>query len=61
MKLEGLIAAVHTPMHDDCTVNYEQVPALAAHLAKQQVRGVFVGGTTGECLSLTTGERANLF
>ena len=61
MKLEGLIAAVHTPMHDDYSVNCGQVPAQAGHLAKLGVRGVFVGGTTGECLSLTTGERANLF
>ncbi|MDP6795134.1 MAG: dihydrodipicolinate synthase family protein [Verrucomicrobiota bacterium] len=61
MKLEGLIAAVHTPLHDDCTVNYKQVPALAAHLANQQVCGVFVGGTTGESQSLTTSERMKLF
>jgi len=61
MKLEGLIAAVHTPLYDDCTVNYEQVPTLAAHLAKQQVRGAFVGGTTGESHSLTTSERLKLF
>jgi len=31
------------------------------HLAKLSVRGVFVGGTTGECQSLTTGERQKLF
>ena len=61
MKLDGLIAAVHTPMHDDCSVNYGRVPAQAAHLAKLGVRGVFVGGTTGECQSLTTGEREKLF
>ena len=61
MKLDGLIAAVHTPMHDDCSVNYGRVPAQAGHLAKLGVRGVFVGGTTGECQSLTTGEREKLF
>ncbi len=61
MKLDGLIAAAHTPMNDDFSVNYEQVPAQAGHLAKLGVRGVFVGGTTGECQSLTTGERQKLF
>ena len=61
MKLDGLIAAAHTPMHDDFSVNYERVPAQAEHLAKLGVRGVFVGGTTGECQSLTTGERQKLF
>ena len=61
MKLEGLIAAVHTPMHEDFSVNYGRVPAQAGHLAKLEVRGVFVGGTTGECQSLTTGERKELF
>lgn len=61
MKLDGLIAAAHTPMNDDFSVNYEQVPAQAGHLAKLGVRGVFVGGTTGECHSLTTGERQKLF
>ena len=61
MKLDGLIAAAHTPMHDDFSVNYQRVPALAKHLAKLGVRGVFVGGTTGECQSLTTGERQKLF
>ena len=61
MKLDGLIAAAHTPMHDDFSVNYERVPAQAEHLAKLAVRGVFVGGTTGDCQSLTTGERQKLF
>ena len=54
MKLDGLIAAAHTPMLDDFSVNYERVKAQAEHLAKLGVRGVFVGGTTGECQSLTT-------
>ena len=48
-------------MHDDFSVNYERMPAQAEHLAKLAVRGVFVGGTTGDCQSLTTGERQKLF
>ena len=46
-------------MHDDFSVNYERVTEQAEHLAKFGVRGVFVGGTTGECQSLTTGEYGN--
>ncbi len=61
MKLEGLIAAAHTPMNDDFSVNYGQVSTQAGHLAKLGVRGVFVGGTTGECQSLTVCERQKLF
>ncbi len=61
MKLNGLIAAVHTPMHDDFSVNYDCVPAQAEHLAKGGVSGAFVTGTTGECHSLTTEERLRMF
>ena len=61
MKLKGLIAAVHTPMHDDFNVNYDRVPAQAEHLAKGGASGAFVTGTTGECHSLTTEERLRMF
>jgi N-acetylneuraminate lyase len=61
MKLNGLTAAVHTPMHADYTVNYDCVPAQAEHLAKRGASGAFVTGTTGECHSLTTEERLKLF
>jgi len=61
MKLKGLIAAVHTPMHDDFNVNYDRVPAQAEHLAKGGASGAFVTGTTGESHSLTTEERLRMF
>lgn len=61
MKLNGLIAAVHTPMHDDFTVDYDRVPAQAEHLAKCGASGAFVTGTTGESHSLTTEERLRMF
>ena len=57
MKLDGLIAAAHTPMHDDFSVNYERVQAQAEYLAKLGVRGVFVDGTTGAGQELTNTER----
>ncbi len=61
MKLNGLTAAVHTPMHDNYTVNYDCVPTQAEHLAKGGASGAFVTGTTGECHSLTTKERLKMF
>ena len=61
MKLEGLIAAVHTPMDADYSVDYEIVSRQSEHLVKCGVSGAFVTGTTGECHSLTTEERLDLF
>lgn len=61
LKLKGLIAAVHTPMNDDFSVNYDAASRQAEHLAGNGATGVFVSGTTGESLSLTTAERVKLF
>ncbi len=61
LKLKGLIAAVHTPMNDDFSVNYDAVTKQAEHFAGNGANGVFVSGTTGESLSLSTEERINLF
>lgn len=56
-KLEGLIAAPFTPMHEDGSLHAEVIPRLAEALAEDGVRGAFVCGTTGEGLSLTSDER----
>ena len=61
MKLTGLIAAPHTPFNADFSLHLDAVPQQAAHLAASSVDGAFVAGTTGECHSLTTEERAELF
>ena len=61
MQLTGLIAAPHTPFNPDFTLNLEVVPLQARHLADSGVKGVFVAGTTGECHSLSSDERAELF
>ena len=39
MKLKGLTAAVHTPMHADFSVNESRVPAQAEHLARAGASG----------------------
>ena len=48
-------------MDDDYSVDYDVVARQAEHLVKGGVSGAFVTGTTGECHSLTTEERLNLF
>ncbi len=61
MKLTGLIAAPHTPSNPDYSLNTEAVAKQARHLVDTGVKGVFVGGTTGECHSYSTEERIRLF
>lgn len=60
-KLEGLIAAAHTPFRADGSVNVDLVPRQAALLLKQGVTGVYVSGTTGEGISCSVAERTALF
>lgn len=57
LRLTGLVAAPHTPMHPDGSLNPAVVAAQAKLLLESGVRGAFICGTTGESLSLTVGER----
>ena len=54
------IAAVHTPMKRDGSLNLDAVADQARHLETQDVSGIFVGGSTGEAPSLATAERMAL-
>lgn len=56
-KLQGLIAAPFTAMHEDGSVNLDAIARQAAWLIQNGVRGAFICGTTGEGLSMTTEER----
>ncbi len=56
-KIPGLIAAPYTPMFSDSSINIEAIPEYADILKEYKLSGVFVNGTTGEGLSLTTEER----
>ncbi|MBK7473714.1 MAG: dihydrodipicolinate synthase family protein [Betaproteobacteria bacterium] len=55
--LTGLIAASFTAFHDDGSLNLEPIEAHAGLLARNGVSGVFVCGSTGEGVSMTTEER----
>ena len=56
----GIIAAPHTPMHPDGRLNLDVVERQAAHFKQTGVIGAFIGGTTGESLSLSQTERLQL-
>ncbi|WP_432800094.1 dihydrodipicolinate synthase family protein [Poriferisphaera sp. WC338] len=56
-KIYGLVAAVHTPMHEDGQINFDVIEKQAELLIEQNVSGAFVCGSTGEASSLTIGER----
>lgn len=59
-KLEGLIAAPFTPMNGDGSVNPEIIPAYAKKLKTDNVKGVFICGTTGEGMLMTNDERKTI-
>ena len=56
----GLVAAPHTPMHPDASVNLDIIERQAELLLANGVAGVFVCGTTGEGMSLTLQERMDI-
>jgi N-acetylneuraminate lyase len=55
--LRGLIAAPHTPMKPDGSLNLSVIAQQAEHLVGNGISGAFICGTTGEGSSLTTQER----
>ena len=60
LKLTGLVAATHTPFHDDGSLNLSIVERQAEHLLHDGVTTAFIGGSTGESHSLNVDERLQL-
>src|SRR5262245_18743304 len=58
--LHGLVAATHTPFHANGSLNLAIIEPQAAHLLKNGVATVFIGGSTGEYCSLSLEERRAL-
>ena len=52
-KLQGLIAAAHTPFNADGSVNLALVKKQAETLLKQKVTGVYISGTSKNDLNNT--------
>ena len=59
-KIKGLIDAPFTPFDAEGNVNFEPIPAYAAMLAKNGLKGVFINGSSGEGYMLTPEERMAL-
>lgn len=59
-KLVGLISAPHTPFNPDGSVNYPVIDKIAEHLIKDDVKGVYVCGTTGEGIHCSVDERKKI-
>ena len=57
LGMQGLVAAVVTPMTDDGGLNLALVPEIVDHLERNGIGGVYMAGSTGEGMSLTDGER----
>jgi len=58
--IQGLVSAVHTPFKSDGGLNLSRVADQAALLAGNGVSHVFVAGTTGEGMLLSSAERREL-
>lgn len=58
--LTGLIAAPHTAMHADGSLNLDMIDKQARCLIDNGVKAVFVCGSTGEGISLSTPERVQV-
>lgn len=56
-RLSGLMAATFTPMREDGTLNLSRVGPIVDHLRRQGVSALYVVGSTGEGVSLSTRER----
>lgn len=56
-KIKGLIAAPFTPMNQDGSLNLEIIEKYSEKLKKDNLKGVFICGTTGEGMLMTNKER----
>ena len=59
-RLTGIVSAPFTPMEENGDIRFSAIGEYAQRLKKTGVAGVFIGGTTGESLSLTIEERYQL-
>jgi len=56
-RLRGLVAATYTPFNPDLSLALDGVPLLVERLLADGVSGLYVCGSTGEGVSLSTPER----
>lgn len=58
--IKGLVAAVHSPFHENGSLNPDAVESQARMMAMNGIRIVFITGSTGESMSLSQAERLDL-
>lgn len=56
-RLSGLIPATFTPLHPDGSLNLDLIPLMVDFLIDQKTTGLYVCGSTGEGVSLSSDER----
>lgn len=56
-ELSGLVAATLTPIAADGSVDLRPIPRVVDHLERTGVSGIYICGSTGEGISLTSEER----
>jgi 4-hydroxy-tetrahydrodipicolinate synthase len=59
-EIKGIIVPILTPMHEDETVNYEELVNQIERLIATGVHGIFVFGTNGEGYILDEEEKAEI-
>lgn len=56
-KYQGIIPAFYACYEEDGSVSRERTKALTEHLLNKGVKGVYVGGSSGECIYQSVAER----
>ncbi len=56
-RLTGLVAATYAPMHADSSLHLEMVAPVVDYLISAGITGLYVNGSTGEGVSMTSAER----
>lgn len=56
-KYQGIIPAFYACYEDDGEISPERVETLTKHLIEKGVKGVYVGGSSGECIYQSVEER----
>lgn len=60
MKLRNLVAATYAPMHQDGSLNTNIIKDYSSFLIRNKIAGVFMNGSTGDFVSLSTEERKEI-
>src|SRR4029077_4078215 len=58
--IQGVLTAMATPFDEDGEVDHDAARGLATHLLEHGSHGLVVGGSTGECPTLTDRETVEL-